>query len=236
MANQLFSKAIASLNRLSRPQVVWVCLIGSMTTVGGLLLALEGERAPRMDGLALAATPPAAGATPIEAIYRTRSAIEEGSWQGIVIHHSGSLHGSAATVASEHEARGLAGLGHHFVIGNGSGSEDGELHVGYRWLEQLPGAHTGGPQQDMYNRRYVGVCLIGDGDRRGFSEAQLARVTRLVRSLQSRLGLDPEQVVLHRDVAATTSPGRAFPEASFRASLLGPGERPAADAFAQAGD
>jgi len=224
MAKPLLSKAISSVSRLSRTQMVWVCLVGSMTTVGGLLLALEGERAPRMDGLALAATPPSAGATPIEAIYRTRAAIEDAAWLGIVIHHSGSLHGAAATVAGEHEARGLAGLGHHFVIGNGSGSKDGELHVGYRWLEQLPGAHTGGPEQDLYNRRYIGVCLIGDGDRRGFSEAQLTRLTQLIRSLQERLGLNADDIVLHRDVAMTTSPGRTFPEASFRASLLGRGD------------
>jgi len=204
---------------LRRTPVVWGSLACAMTAVGGLLLALEGEPAPTVDGVALAAPVAAAGATPIEAIFETRAEMDRGRWRGIVIQHSGSVHGSAATLAAEHQARRLHGLGHHFVIGNGHGADDGELYVGYRWLDQLPGAHTGGPHEDLINRSYIGICLIGDGDRRGFSERQIRRLTQLVRALQARFDLADDQILLERDVAPVTSPGRRFPEAGFHESL-----------------
>jgi hypothetical protein len=207
--------------RVKRTPLVWGSLLCAMTVVGGLLLALEDQPAPTVDGVALAAPVAAAGATPIEAIFNTRADLEEGRWRGIVIQHSGSVHGSAATLAAEHQARALHGLGHHFVIGNGHGADDGELYVGYRWLDQLAGAHTGGPYEDVINRSYIGICLIGDGDRRDFSERQVRRLTQLVAALQRRLGLSDDQILLERDVAPVTSPGRHFPEAGFRASLAG---------------
>ena len=203
----------------TRTRIVWGSLLGSMTCVGALLLFLEGDPAPRMDGLALAAPVAAVGATPIEAIFETRVPLQDGRWEGIVIHHSGSPFGSPATIAAEHQARRLHGLGHHFVISNGNGAEDGELHVGYRWLDQLPGAHSGGPDEELLNQRYIGVCLVGDGDRRPFTEAQIRRLTLMVGALQRRLGLPDDRVILHRDAAGATSPGHYFPEASFRAEL-----------------
>ncbi|MCB9846920.1 MAG: N-acetylmuramoyl-L-alanine amidase [Phycisphaeraceae bacterium] len=203
-----------------RRRVVWTTLVAAMTGVGALLAGLQGERSPRLDGVALAAAIPADGPNAaINTIFNTRAPLESGRWDGIVIHDSGSSSGSAATIAAEHEARGLLGLGHHFVIGNGKGSDDGELYVGYRWLDQLPGAHAAGPEQDSYNRRYIGICLIGDGDRKPFTEAQMSRLVELVRSLTSELGIPPEHVILHRDIAATTSPGRFFSEATLRRAL-----------------
>jgi len=202
-----------------RARVVWAALVASMTGVGGLLLALDGRPTPRLDGLALIAPVPAAGAATLDAVFNTRRPLDRGRWQGIVIHHSGALHGSASSLAAEHASQRVAGLGYHFVIGNGDGAENGELHVGYRWLDQLPGAHVGGPDQTRFNERYIGICLIGDGDRRPFSDAQLRRLTRLVAALASELELPPESIVLHRDVAASASPGRLFPEAAFRRGL-----------------
>ncbi len=205
-----------------RSRVVWLSLVGAMTGVGGLLVALEGQRTPRMDGIALVATPPAQGPSSIGVVFNTRTPLQPGRWQGVVIHDSGALSGSASTIASEHEARGLHGLGYHFVIGNGrGGADDGELHVAYRWLDQLPGAHTAGPDQDRYNRGSIGICLVGDGDRRPFTEAQLNRLVELVAALQRECGFAAESVVLHRDVAPVASPGRLFPAAAFERGLSG---------------
>jgi len=209
---------VAALSR--RTGVVWGSLVASMTVVGGMLLVLQGDPTPRMDGLALASPVAAVGATPIETIFQTRRPVQSGAWEGIVIHHSGAPFGNAATIAAQHQARGLHGLGHHFLIGNGSGADDGELHVSYRWLDQAPGAHTGGPSEDYYNRRTIGICLVGDGDRKGFTPAQMRRLVQLVTALQIRLGIPADRVVLHSDVAPTTSPGRLFPLAEFRQSLV----------------
>ena len=210
----------ADHDALRRRRVVWMTLLVAMTGVGGLLAALQGEKSPRLDGVALAAAIPAEGPRDsINSIFNTRAPLESGKWLGIVIHDSGSSTGSAASIAAEHEARGLLGLGHHYIIGNGRGADDGELYVGYRWLDQLPGAHAAGPDQDTYNRRYIGICLVGDGDRKPFTDAQMARLVELVGALTTELGIPARNVVLHRDIAATTSPGRFFSEATLRRAL-----------------
>lgn len=214
-ASGLFAKARA----LSRTQVVWASLLASMTVVGGLLLAIDSPRATGASGIALAASVPAAGAPAIEAVLQTKSPLQDGRWLRIVIHHSGASYGSADTIAAEHVARGLQGLGYHFVIGNGQGARDGELFVGSRWLDQLPGAHVAGPEAAWNNQHSIGICLVGDGDRRGFTPSQLARLSELVSMLGRELGIPEDQIVLHRDLAPTTSPGRMFPEASLRAAL-----------------
>lgn len=209
----------SDIARLTRGQLVWLSLLVAMTLVGGLLAVLDGRPALRVDGMALVAPARSSGGGSIEAVYQTRAPIAEGRWKGIVLHHSGSGYGSAETLAAAHADRGLRGLGYHFVIGNGAGAGDGELFVGHRWLDQLPGAHSGGPRGEWHNLNTIGICLIGDGDRRQFTPAQLRRLTELVASLSRELGMDEQAVVLHRDIAATSSPGTMFPEATLREGL-----------------
>ncbi|MHC4976736.1 MAG: peptidoglycan recognition protein family protein [Planctomycetota bacterium] len=203
----------------NRSAIVWTSLLVSMTVVGGLLMLVQGSPAPRIDGLALSMPVAAQGPSRVESIYRTREDLDASRWDGIVIHHSGSTFGSPASIAEQHERSGIMGLGYHFVIGNGQGTEDGELHVGYRWLEQLPGAHSAGPEGDYYNQRYIGICLVGDGDRRPFTETQIQRLLDLTASLRQELGLPMESVRLHRDIAGVTSPGRLFPQSRFELRL-----------------
>lgn len=210
---------VAAIARLRRPQVVWLSLLTSMTVVGGLLLALDGRPAPQVRGLALAAPSRAPSAASIEAVFSTRNTLDRARWQRIVIHHSGAAHGSPAAIATEHESRNLKGLGYHFVIGNGSGSGDGELYVGYRWLDQLPGAHCAGPESEWNNLHSIGICLIGDGDRKAFTAAQMRRLIELVDALSRELEIPADGVLLHRNLAGTTSPGRFFPETELRSQL-----------------
>jgi len=204
-----------------RSKLVWGVLAGAMTTVGALMWSLEGRGLPRTDGLALA-RPAGPGVSSIEAIFETRSDVDVDRWQAIVIHHSGSPAGTPQSIENQHRARNLAGLGFHFVIGNGRGIGDGEVHAGYRWLEQLPGAHVGGPQGEWYNEHAIGICLVGDGRRDGFSPAQMARLLELVRSLQRELGLPASRVFMASDVMRVDSPGGAFPKAAFLEQLASP--------------
>lgn len=203
----------------NRRAIVWTSLLASMTGVGGLLMLVQGNPAPRIDGLALSMPVAAQGPSHVESIYRTRQDLDSQRWDGIVIHHSGSTFGSAASIAEEHERQGILGLGYHFVIGNGHGSEDGELHVGFRWLDQLPGAHTAGPEGDYYNQRYIGICLVGDGDRRPFTDAQMQRLIELTSSLGDQLDIPIDRITLHREIASVTSPGRLFPQSGFEIRL-----------------
>lgn len=199
---------------------MWGALVLAMTAVGGSLWLLDGGRPPRIDGLRLPALVAAAGPASIDRIFDTRVPMESAPWQAIVIHHSGSTYGSAESIERDHKAMNLSGLGYHFVIGNGSGAGDGELHVGYRWLDQLPGAHTAGQYGEWYNRNAIGICLVGDGDRRAFSDTQIARLVQTVQALQRRLGIPAQNVILHSDVTRTSSPGKLFPVAAFREQLL----------------
>lgn len=199
-----------------RTRVVWASLLGAMTVVGGGLVLSDGRPGGAPPALVGFDGP---GAASIEDVLRTRAPLDRERWTGIVIHHSGSVNGSPGSIAREHESQGLRGLGHHFVIGNGRGAEDGEIHVGYRWDQQLPGAHTLGPAGELHNRRSVGICLVGDGERRTFTDAQLARLVQLVSTLQRELGIADDAVLLHREVSSTPSPGRLFPAGAFRAGL-----------------
>jgi N-acetyl-anhydromuramyl-L-alanine amidase AmpD len=203
-----------------RAQTVWISLVITMTVVGGLLWALDTREGPRLSGRALPAL--VASTTPgsLEAIFSTRTPLDTDRWQAIVINHSGAPFGTAESLNAQARAAGLQGMGHHFVIGNGNGMDDGEVHVGYRWLHQTPGAHTAGPDGDRYNRHAVGICLVGNFDRQRPTQAQLRRLGELVRALQARLNIPAERVYLHRDLAPTTSPGRLFPASALRDELL----------------
>jgi len=202
-------------------RAVWISFMGAMTLVGGMLLLLDGRPVPRVDGVSLsplAATTwgPAATTDPV---LTTRRALDKERWQAVVIHHSGSTVGTPASIEAEHQARNLKGLGHHFIIGNGRGMDDGQVHIGYRWLDQLPGAHAAGPSGDAYNLHAVSICLVGDGNRRAFTAAQMEQLGALVRNLRMRLNIPAEHVVLHSDIAGVDDPGRMFPGEMMRSSM-----------------
>lgn len=205
---------------MKRTHIVWFTLIAGMTGVGGLLLALEDRKAVVPAALAaFDSNAPETASGELAEIFARVPALDSDKWTDIVIHHSGSLGGSAETIDREHRINGLNGLGYHFVIGNGQGSVDGAIEVGARWVKQASGAHTAGPQATHFNNHGVGICLVGDGERRRFTEAQLVSLEQLVSALSTQLGIDPSRVVMHRDVAPTSSPGRLFPENALRRKL-----------------
>lgn len=203
----------------SRSKVVWLSLLVSMTGVGGVLLALNplpgGSRGPG-GAPALVATAQTVG---IDAIFSTPERLDRARWTAIVIHHSGSSFGTPTSIDKEHRAQGSRSMGHHFVIGNGKGMEDGELHVGARWLLQQPGHHAAGPRGAELNLSSISICLVGDGDSQPFTPLQLLRLRQLVDGLRRELGVPADRVLLHSAVAPTSDPGRYFPQAWLREQL-----------------
>jgi len=115
--------------------------------------------------------------------------------------------------------KGLNGIGYHFVIGNGNGLGDGVIHVGYRWIDQLPAARP--TQSLLWEASTISICLVGNGDRRPFSDMQIRHLARLVQRLQQELAIPSERVLLASEITnSSVSPGQYFAEAQFRGQLL----------------
>jgi len=140
------------------------------------------------------------------------------SWKHIVIHHSASERGSADIFHREHKARGWDGLGYHFVIGNGNGSDDGQVEAGYRWTRQERGAHAGNIE---FNEHGIGICLVGNFEDGRPTAKQLESLRKLVRFLQTKTGISSASIIGHQHVPGkdTKCPGRHFDLPAFRASL-----------------
>ncbi len=192
-----------------------------MTLVGGGLLVLDGGKRASLDGLRLpsaTALMAVSGPGSMERVLATREPLNRGRWLSIMVHHSGAAFGTPETLDREHRAIGLRSLGHHFVIGNGNGMGDGEVHAGLRWLDQQPGAHAAGESERAAwaNQHAISICLVGDGNRRGFTEAQIQRLLELVSLLARELDISADQILLHSDESDVADPGVRFPAAAFR--------------------
>ncbi len=128
-------------------------------------------------------------------------------WRYIVIHHSATSSGSAATFHEFHSKRGFSGgLAYHFVIGNGQGASDGGLEEGWRWTTQAAGAHV---RSTLYNRRGIGIALVGNFENDTPTPRQWNTLVSLSAELSRTHSIDVDNIVGHRDVpdAATACPG-----------------------------
>ncbi|MFQ5688464.1 MAG: peptidoglycan recognition family protein [Candidatus Scalindua sp.] len=131
-------------------------------------------------------------------------------WKYIVIHHSASDSGNAASIGKYHKnERGwVNGLGYDFLIGNGNGSRDGQIEVGNRWNKQIDGAHAGNPE---YNKYGIGICLVGNFENDYPTESQVSSLLYLIKYLQKRCNIPRDNVIMHRTFRKTACPGRHFP-------------------------
>jgi hypothetical protein len=145
---------------------------------------------------------------------------ENSHWSSIVIHHLGQPAGDHETIDRAHRSAGLHGLGFHFLIGNGNGLGDGDVQMGYRWIEQSTGARPSSIQTDRWDDGVISICLIGNGNRRPFTERQLLHLSHLVQRLQKELSIPSTRVMLASELGDINSPGDFFAEAQFRSQLL----------------
>lgn len=176
-------------------------LKGDHIAVGQVLVIPGGGAAP---------VAPAALAGVIAATSRIN--IERGRWRYIVAHHSGIEAGNAKSYGAAHLRRGMEnGLAYNFVIGNGRDSGEGEIEIGPRWLRQIDGGHV---RNSHYNAHGIGICMVGNFEKRRPSARQMASFTALVDWLRDEapLGTKP-RVTFHRlvDRNHTVCPGRYFP-------------------------
>ncbi len=151
-------------------------------------------------------------------------------WRYIVLHHSASASGNYDQIDGEHrKLLGIDGCGYHFVIGNGTGSDDGQIEVSQRWNNQKQGAHTRNARTHDADEYGIGICLVGDFDQQPPSARQLAATQALIAYLSKRYNIAPGNVRTHAHLAATKTvcPGKYFPnEAMLMLTKDAMSERP----------
>ena len=147
-------------------------------------------------------------------------------WTCIVIHHSATEEGNAERFDRMHRGKGWDELGYHFVIGNGSGSDDGQVEVGSRWKNQKHGAHCKTPDE-YYNQHGIGICLVGNFDAGPPGKAQMRSLERLVRFLGREFDIPASRVYTHGQITGQTRcPGKFFDLKQFRKSIAAAGVKP----------
>jgi len=135
----------------------------------------------------------------------------ERPWRYIVVHHSATHRGSAASFDAWHRNHnGWDELGYHFVIGNGSLTPDGFVETGSRWPKQKHGAHCKVGDDETYNDWGIGICLVGNFEREQPTEAQMCALARLVDYLRVKYTIPDRCIIGHGDVDQTRCPGRNF--------------------------
>jgi len=139
----------------------------------------------------------------------TKPKLNARKWRHIIAHHSATPNGNAKIFDTFHRQKGMEnGLAYHFVIGNGSNSGDGEVEIGGRWLRQLNGGHV---RSETHNANSIGICVVGNFERRKPTRKQATALIELTDYLMNRMLRGRPKFMVHRDLEQTLCPGRHFP-------------------------
>lgn len=182
-----------------------------MSATGAILLALSPQpMSPELPQSLLAVDGPADA---LDAIFDASGDARPNTWRYIHVRHTKTAGGDTASLMAAGQQ-----VGDHFVICNGTGGDDGEIQITPRWTTQrsaLPptGAAAIDPQ-------CISISLVGDFDRNPPSAKQLRRLTRLVCTLQARLNIPANNVVVHPRHGTPAAAGQHFPLAEFRSQIL----------------
>jgi LysM repeat protein len=136
-------------------------------------------------------------------------------WRTITLHHSATLQGDAQIFNRDHKRRHMGGLFYHFVIGNGTGTPEGALEVGWRWQRQVKA-----------NRPYdIQICVVGDFSRQQMSEEQFGTLIHLIQLLEKDYNIPTGLIRRHEDIQGkhTECPGRNFPFGRVLRELMNQG-------------
>lgn len=152
-------------------------------------------------------------------------------WRFIVLHHSATPEGSYDQIDREHrKILGFEGCGYHFVIGNGTGSDDGQIEIAQRWINQKQGVHCRNARTHDVDEYGIGICMVGDLDQQPPTPRQVAAAKALVTYLSQRYRIAPSRVTTHVQLAATPTvcPGKYFPTDAIVPATKGATREPSA--------
>jgi hypothetical protein len=199
-----------------RTQVVWVSFF---IVIPCALFILQSGTERAQNSLLLTTLAPVEERPESDPVFASIG--KASNWSSIVIHHLGQPAGDLESIERDHRNAGLSGLGFHFLIGNGNGLGDGDVQMGYRWLTQVGAAKPIDIASGNWNDGIISICLIGNGNRRQFTEQQTVHLSHLVQRLQKELSIPSSHVYLGRELGSENdSPGDFFSEAHFRSQLL----------------
>lgn len=190
--------------------------LASSALRAGQRLVIPGSAGGEPSSAPLPAAP-ASALAPVLAASRSLR-ITPGRWSHLVVHHSGIEAGNAKAYDGAHRRRGMEnGLAYHFVIGNGRDSGDGQIEVGPRWTRQIYGGHV---RSEAMNEHGIGICLVGNFEKRSPGKRQLASLYALLDHLRGAglPGASVAKVTVHRwvDRNHTVCPGRKFPYSELK--------------------
>ena len=207
-----------SARRLSkRTQIVWAAFF---TTIASAMFVLQLGVKNTQNGRVLTKLASVEERPKLDPLFSFIDNVEDADWTSIVIHHLGQPAGTAEQIDRNHRNIGLNGLGYHFLIGNGNGISDGNVHIGYRWDNQSSGARLSTIDTTRWDS-VISICLVGNGNRRPFSDRQLLQLSRLVQRLQVKYSIPTSEIRLANELDdGFNSPGRYFAEAQFRSQLM----------------
>ena len=172
--------------------------------LGTLVLWVMDVDPIRPAGTHLAAVAVAEDA-PLAVIARTEKGFSS-KWNSIVVHGSG-------------EGRAVLENCHFIVEPSGSEASPLGVRAGRAWLAQEESAHVPGAGREYY-KGAIGVCIQGDFSQAPPSDEQWKRLIKLVTDLQKQFRIQPGRVYPYCSIAASDSPGAAFPVKLFNESLI----------------
>ncbi len=142
-------------------------------------------------------------------------------WNYIVIHHSAGNYGNIEFIQKVHRERQptdpIDAIAYHYIIGNGNGMEDGKTDSDNRRKYHLWGAHVSANNMDK-NFRGLGICLIGNLDKKEMTAKQYKSLVKLTITLMKKYNIPAENVLFHGKIQSesTRCPGRFFPFSRFK--------------------
>lgn len=126
----------------------------------------------------------------------------------VVCHHPAHPTWGIMEIHNYHKnSKGWAGIGYNYLI-----CKNGRIQEG---RGKNVGAHCSGRNSDT-----LGVCFQGDFDKQQMTDAQVKAGGWLIAKLIKEHGLQINDVLGHRDLAATACPGKNFRMADLKTEIL----------------
>jgi N-acetyl-anhydromuramyl-L-alanine amidase AmpD len=203
---------VGNVRKSERKFIVFTSLVGVLTLTSALLLALApAPLSPEQTNKLLAIEAPQS----VDRIFQTTSPIRPGQWKYIYVHHSKTPVNDPGAMALQR----ANGLSDHFLIGPNETTGTLEIEIGQRWLGQFGAIPPEGASK--LDPSTVSICVVGDFDRTLPTPAQMQTITQLVTTLQSRLSIPAQNVVIATGAVGTRAgAGKYFPTTAFRDGLI----------------